>query len=271
MHQVSSWQPGEPFTPYGLTVWDPDGLVIFSQPIQLIGTVHVSSLVGDEPIGGFRIESEAGGNWMRISQLTYDLELRVVDAVQLVSIADDDGFIREASEDSDVGGLAKAGNTGEASLRAGDNATRRQLKAVVSFDTSALPAGVGITRATLNLTRGTTLGDPLATLGDLYGDVQTGGLGASRALEASDFEAPAAAPRALRLAVDSASAFGDLDAEGISAIDPSGVTQIRLEFEFDDDDDSSKDYLGFYSGDSAEPASHPVLEVEYESWVPRGG
>ncbi len=112
------------------------------------------------------------------------------------------------------------------------------------------------------------MGNPLATLGDVYVDVQTGGFGASQALEKSDFEATATAPQAAQLTVDGVSAFGDLDATGIAAINDSGVTQMRVYFEIDDDDDSSQDQLGFYSGDSSNANQRPALEIEYEYWAP---
>ncbi len=268
MHQISVAQPEELFTPYLLTIWDPNQNTIFSGNLQQIGTVDVSALVGGVAIGGFSIQPDATGNLMRISQLSYDVDYRLVDVLQLVSIAAEDGYLRESSESSEVGNLIRANNSGGASIRIGDQSKRKQWKSVVSFDTSVLPVDAEITRATLDLTRGSTKGDPLATLGGVYLDVQTGGFGASPALEESDFEASATAPRAAQLTVDAVSAFGGLDATGIAAINDSGVTQMRVYFEFGDDGDSSQDQLGFYSGDSSNANQRPVLELEYEHWAP---
>ena len=139
---------------------------------------------------------------------------------------------------------------------------------VVSFDTSSLLPGIEITRATVVLTRGRMKGNPLGSLGNLLMDVQTGGFGSSTALAMHDFEAAASAPAAGQLFVDSSSAVGDLDATGIAAINPAGVTQVRLRFEIDDDDDAVVDFLGFYASDNATSSRHPMLEIEYEYWAP---
>jgi hypothetical protein len=268
MHQISGALPEELFTPYVLTIWDADGNTLFSQSVHQIGTVDVSTLVGNQPIGGFQIESQPGGNFIRISQISYDFEAKQVATLQLLSIGSQDGRLRESGENSDVGGYANAIKTSSSALRVGDQKRDKQHRSVVSFDTSSLPPGAEITRATLELTRGRTVGSPLATLGNLLVDVQTGGFGTGTVLEKLDFQAAATAPGAALLFVDSVSAIGDFDASGIAAINRSGVTQLRVRFEVDDDDDLSIDYLGFYSGSDSNPGRHPMLEIEYKYWAP---
>ena len=48
-----------------------------------------------------------------------------------------------------------------------------------------------------------------------------------------------------------------------TAIDTAGVTQFRIYFELDDNDDLSNDYLGYYPGDNADPANRPQLVIIY--------
>ncbi|MBW2389094.1 MAG: hypothetical protein JRG89_11740, partial [Deltaproteobacteria bacterium] len=268
MHQVSSSLPEELFTPYLVTIWDSNGTTLYSQSIHQIGTVNVSVLVGNQPIGGFDIESQLGGNSIRISQINYDFELKLVDSLQLLSVGAEDGILRESKENSEVGGFANSSNTSTISLRAGDQKRDKQWMSVLSFATDSLPPGIEITRATVMLTLGRIKGDPLASLGDLLLDVQTGGFGTSTSLEKLDFEAVPTAPAAGLLFVDSVSAVGDLDVSGVAAINPSGVTQIRIRFEIGDNDNATVDYLGFFSGSGGDPSVYPVLEIEYEYWAP---
>jgi hypothetical protein len=268
MHQVSSALPAKLFTSYVVTVWDADGITLFSQSIHQIGTVNVSALVGNQAIGGFEIESQPGGNAIRISQINYDFETKLVDTLQLLSIGSQDGRTRESKEDSDQGGYANSTQTTASAIRAGDQRKDKQHRGLVSFDTSMLPPGVEITRATVDLTLGKMNGSPLSTLGNLLADVKTGSFGLSALVEKADFQAAATASGAAVLLVDSGSAIGELNASGVAAINRNGITQLRLRFEVDDDDDGDGDYLGFYSGSHSNSSLHPMLEIEYEYWTP---
>jgi hypothetical protein len=251
-----------------ITIWGPDGSTLASQTIHQIGTVNVSGLVGNQAIGGFGIESQTGGNSLRISQINYDSETRQVDTIQFTSIASQDGRLRESGENSDAGGYSTSNKTGASAIRVGDHKRDKQQMGVLSFDTASLPPGAEIVRATVNLTIGNQVGDPMATLGNVLMDVQTGGFGSDTALHRSDFEAAATAPAAGQLSVGGTSANGNFNASGIAAINENGVTQVRMRFEIDDDDDSAVDYLGFYSGSNSTPSRHPILEIEFEYWAP---
>jgi hypothetical protein len=54
-----------------------------------------------------------------------------------------------------------------------------------------------------------------------------------------------------------------LDNSAFEYISRSGITQIRLRFQIDDDDDMADDYLKFYSGDYEGQADRPRLVIEY--------
>jgi hypothetical protein len=48
-----------------------------------------------------------------------------------------------------------------------------------------------------------------------------------------------------------------------NAINRLRVTQLRLRFNKDDNNDNGADFLKFYSADSASMSDYPVLEVKY--------
>jgi hypothetical protein len=166
-----------------------------------------------------------------------------------------DGSLEESSESSDVGGGAPS--TG--AFRVGDLADRRQVKSIVSFDTSSLPDSSPITRAEIRLTLFQTGGDP-TSLGALVGDVKTGSFGTAAAHVPSDFQAAATVSEAVTVTHAGGGVYtGLLGAAGIAAINRTGITQIRLRFVLDDDDDSVADDLDFNP-----EAPPPTLTVQME-------
>ena len=54
-----------------------------------------------------------------------------------------------------------------------------------------------------------------------------------------------------------------LDSSAFQYINVHGVTQFRLRFQLDDNDDRGNDYLRFYSGDAGNLADRPQLVIEY--------
>lgn len=178
-----------------------------------------------------------------------------------------DGFVVERGENSDVGAFAVSFGLGGLGLRVGDTFGDRQLKSVVSFDTSSIPDDATIVSATLRLRRGAVIGsNPFdGGFGDLVVDIAQGVFGSSGRLRAEDFQAPAAA---LGVATMSAPLVGDwsegaLDVAGLAAIDKTGRTQLRIAFEIDDNDDHHADLIGFFAGDSFFPSLRPQLIVTY--------
>jgi hypothetical protein len=188
--------------------------------------------------------------------------------VTFTSIGGEDGWTREQGENSGVGGGSNSTGAGNRPIRAGDDRRDRQWRSVVSFDTSSIPDGATIVSATLRLRRGRLTGaNPFATFGSCFVDVQSGGFSGNTALQNGDFEAAATASQAATLT--NAPADGDwsegvLDASGLSAVNKTGTTQLRIYFQLDDNDNGSDDYMGYYSGDSGNTANHPQLVVTYQ-------
>lgn len=107
-----------------------------------------------------------------------------------VSIAAEDGYIRESTANSGLGGTIDSTAT---TFRMGDDASNRAYRPILSFDTSSLPDNAIVVEATIGITRvGAVTGEiPIGVATSQYGDIlvdyATGGFGNSPALEASDW------------------------------------------------------------------------------------
>jgi len=187
--------------------------------------------------------------------------------VTFTSVAAEDGYLNESSETSNVGGGFSATGTAGAALRIGDTTTKQQHKSVVSFNTSSLPDGAVIQSATLKLMRGAISGTP-TNLGNIKVDIKGGsGFNNAVALSKEDFQAAADATGVATMSYPSANgtlSTGSLNATGLSKINKIGKTQLRIYFATDDDNDSTSDYLGFYSAENSTTANRPVLEITYQ-------
>jgi hypothetical protein len=188
------------------------------------------------------------------------------------SIAADDGWVLELTETSNIGGLTDSEGIGPTALRLGDNygilAGERQYKSILSFDTSSIPDEATIVSATLKLRRGVVIGtNPFMTHGPCLVDIVNGAFGGNPALQSRDFQAPASATGVAIMSNpldDGRLSTGALTADGLSAINKTGLTQLRVYFSIDDDNDASDDIITFHSGDSLLPFNRPVLEVSYQ-------
>ena len=187
--------------------------------------------------------------------------------VTFTSIGPEDGWVRESSENSNVGGARNTTGKGSRAIRPGDGTSDRQYKSILSFDTSSIPAGATVTAATLRLRRGAVRGtNPFSILGSCVVDVQTGGFGGNTSLQNSDFEAAATASSVATMSSPASNgdfSEGSFNAAGLAAINLSGRTQTRVSFTLDDNDDGGDDYMGFRSGDDNSAANHPQLVVTY--------
>lgn len=178
------------------------------------------------------------------------------------SIGPEDGVLTESTETSGLGGVASV--VGD-NLQVGDHLGDRQVKGVLSFDTSAIPDGATIVSATVRVRRvGLWGGNPFADLGVCTFDVRSGGFGGDPALQPGDFEASASAPGAGTLTSPVANgdwSSGALNAAGLAAIDRTGRTQVRMAFALDDNDNGLVDRVRYGAGEHADAASRPELIV----------
>jgi predicted outer membrane repeat protein len=174
-----------------------------------------------------------------------------------------DGWILESTETSGVGGKL---NKGATTLRLGDDAANRQYRAILSFDTSSLPEGADITSVTLTFKYAGKSGTlPFNTHGKLLADISMGGFKNNPALQLGDFKAGASRKNVLAFTKNKVNNWysQSLDPLDFQFINTAGVTQFRLRFKKDDNNDFGADFLKIYSGDANE-ANRPQLIVEYE-------
>lgn len=183
------------------------------------------------------------------------------------SILAQDGWVLESGETSNSGGST---NSIATIFRLGDDATNRQFRAILSFATGGLADTAIIQSAVVRIKQnGAVVGtDPFTILGALRLDMCNGPFGTS-ALELTDFISGSAGSVTCTNAVTN---FGTTPTSGwySATLPPSGqtsinvgngVTQFRLRFHIDDDNDNSADYMNFISGDFS--SSQPELVVTY--------
>jgi len=183
--------------------------------------------------------------------------------VMMRSLGSLDGWVLESGETSGVGGTLNA--TAE-DLRLGDEADRKQYRAMLSFSTAGLPDDAVITSATLRLRkRGQVGNNPFASLGNLRADVKTGPFGSSTALQLADFKAGASGASVLSLGNNPSGTgwySGALAYPDLQYINTLGTTQFRMRFSKDDNNNTGADYLRIYSGNAAS-GSRPQLILTY--------
>jgi len=181
--------------------------------------------------------------------------------VTYMSSASYDGWVLESSENSNKGGTINATGT---TLQLGDDASNRQYRAILSFDTSFLPDNAVITSAALKIKQtGAVVGaNPFNVLGSLLVDIRKGTFGAT-ALELADFQAVASATKSGAFnKIPSAGWYtSTLNASGLANINKIGLTQLRLYFALGDNNNHVADYMKFISGNVA--IDKPVLVITY--------
>jgi Tol biopolymer transport system component len=177
------------------------------------------------------------------------------------SIAANDGWTLESSEYSSQGNMM---NNSDSVLRAGDNSENKQYRSLLYFDTAKLPNNATITRAELKIKKSNIVGNLLG-LGYLTADMAKGFFGLSQ-LETTDFQAPG-------VPIENAGAFGvaadpswyqlNLSSVNFKYVNLFGATQFRLRFKIEDNNNTTADYIAFYSGNAATAADRPQFIVWY--------
>ncbi len=185
-----------------------------------------------------------------------------VGTTTFTSIAAQDGWVRESSEFSGVGGGINSTGT---TFLLGDDAANRQYRAILSFDTSGLPDNATIQSAQLKIRQsGAAVGkNPFSVLGTLWADIIRGSFAGNPALQLSDF---GAASSALKVGAFGATPVGGwytspINITGRNLVNKVGMTQFRLRFNLDDNNNFAANYMRFISGNYS--TGKPVLVITY--------
>lgn len=143
------------------------------------------------------------------------------------SIAAEDGYVK-ANADGTQPALGTYAN-----LAVGRGTDAKHNRALLSFDTSGLPDTATITRAYVTVTYSSASGDPWANPAGntLVVDVKTGTFGAA-GTETTDYSAAATASAVASIAkfTSGAKSSSDFTSSGLSAVNRTGRTQLRLRF-----------------------------------------
>ncbi|HSL46499.1 MAG TPA: hypothetical protein VK897_23905 [Anaerolineales bacterium] len=173
-----------------------------------------------------------------------------------------DGWLLESAESSNTGGTLDRNAT---TFNTGDDQRDRQYRGILSFDTSALPDNAVIISAQLKIKRQGVVGsEPFATHGALVAEIRSGPFSNNTALQTADFSA-AASPGGLKdpfAALTFSWYAAPISNTNLLFINKSGITQFRVSFTKDDNDDLDADYMKFFSGNSIE-ANWPELVITY--------
>jgi hypothetical protein len=182
---------------------------------------------------------------------------------EFVSAAAQDGYLLESAEASGIAGVL---NSTTAIIYVGDDAKKRQFRSILSFDTTGLPDNAVIVSATLKLKKQAGAGvDPFSTLGALTIDIKSSNFGASPLLQLDDFAAAAGLSNAGVVGKTPVNGLyvANLVGPSFKQINKTGLTQLRLRFAKDNDNDAVADWLAFCSGDAPAATDRPVLAISY--------
>ena len=174
-----------------------------------------------------------------------------------------DGWVLESTETSNKGGSL---NSKATTFNLGDDASRRQYRAILSFNTASLPDNAVITKITLSIRGAGLVGkNPFATLGKILVDIRSPFFGLKSLLGLDDFQAKANKFSVGAIAkTPSAGKWyaTNLSSAAFTFLNKTGTTQFRLRFTKDDNNNAIADYLKFFSG-NAPLASRPMLVIQY--------
>ena len=261
--------------PTGLTI--PELSIDASTAIVTVGTgtgngtiqlsvVDDDSLVdaAGNPLGGVGFgNGNFAGPFYSISK-----KVNEVQTERLRSNGRNDGWILETAEDSDIGGTK---NSTADTLRVGDDAQDRQYRSILHFPTDYLPDNAVITQAILTIKlQGISGSDPFITHGNILVDLSYGPYGffgpfKVNALQSMDFQSHASFGNAAIIQNNPVGGWywAVLTPNAFTYINRTGITQLRLAFQLDDNDDLGADFLAFYSGDAVDQANRPHLLIDY--------
>ena len=185
-------------------------------------------------------------------------------ALTFISRPVQDGWVLESSPVSNVGGSL---NNTATVFRLGDDALNEQYRSILSFNTSALPDNAVITSVTLKIRRAGLVGsNPFNTLGNIVVDIRKGAFSGNAALQLTDFQALPGQSAAMFIPNNPVGGWysKSLGSAYFRFINLAGLTQFRLRFTKNSNNNLTADFLKFFSGDFlTTPGYRPTLVIIY--------
>lgn len=181
------------------------------------------------------------------------------------STGSQDGSVNESAENSNVGNTF---NSTATTFNLGDNGQKMQSRGILSFTTQAIPDNAIIIKVILKVKKNGIAGngDPLSIFNGFMADIKNGFFG-TPTLEAADFQAPASGtygPTIPPLVSNIYSINLTAGAANINKLTTnSGLTQIRLRFSLDDNNNFVANYLSLFSGNATTLSNRPQLVITY--------
>ena len=177
-----------------------------------------------------------------------------------------DGWVLETGENTNIGGLL---NSISPTLILGDNDAKRQYRDVLSFATADIPDSAVITKATLVLTKQSIVGggNPVSIFNGFMVDAKVGYIGSVITLQPLDFQVSTTKTASPKIVTPVGNVY-KLDLSTLTTsinklVTNGGLTQMRVRFALDDNNNSVANYIIFYSGNSTTAAFCPQLILEY--------
>jgi len=225
--------------------------------------------LGNGPSSGTGIEIQPNGKFIVFGSSNGDAFLARYNVTTGKSIKDNyesvgsfDGSILESGENSNTGGAIDKYSV---TFNVGDDPRNRQYRGILSFNTKSIPDDALITSAQVKIKKQGIKGiDPMLTFGALLLDMRSGSFSDNLALQASDFAAPVS-PGAIsgRFTNLTRNWYAvTLSPSNLRFINKTSMTQFRVRFRLDDNNNRLADYVRFYSGNSVE-ANQPKLIITY--------
>jgi hypothetical protein len=208
------------------------------------------------------------GNFTTGEEFTIKKTVITLLTVTIRSNGKNDGWVLESGKTTNKGGSLNSKNT---TFILGDDKQDRQYRSILDFPTDLLPDNAVVTKAML-LIKGEGLAgtNPFTTHQIILVDIRSGSFGnlgpfANRGLQTMDFQS--ASSRDAVGVIQNNPYYGWywtwLDSSSFQYLNLTGITQFRLRFQLDDNDDRGNDYLRFFSGDANNVADRPQLVIEY--------
>jgi hypothetical protein len=185
--------------------------------------------------------------------------------VTLSSIGAQDGWVLESKEKSNIGGTMNPTIT---TFNLGDDAGKRQYRGILSFNTSIIPDNATITSVILKVKKQGSVGpgNPVSIFQGFMADIKKGTFGTA-ALQIADFQTLGTATYGPFVITPVSNVYSlNLTAGKLNIntlLTNSGLTQIRLRFKVDDNNNLVANYLKLFSGNTTITADRTQLVIKY--------